>query len=271
MPTDSLQDLATEAYLYGFAPVFNLSQIQRSVTRGFGSLPASPFNQFGHADTLASPADSFVSINNDTLYSVAMIDATAGPVRLEVPDVGERYFVLQFVDAWTNNFAYVGSRATGQDGGTFLLTPPEWSGTVPDGQRRISLPTTVAVIVGRWACSGVDDLPAVAELQHQLSLAASGRADRIAHPGAHPRRARRVGLLRAGPHLDGRLPAGRGRCRRTRPASRRSACSRPPPPTSMPTPPWLRRWWPARPRPRSRSKGPPGAVAAPYPARAAGS
>jgi len=29
-----------------------------------------------------------------------------------VPDTSGRYYVLQFVDAWTNNFAYVGRRAT---------------------------------------------------------------------------------------------------------------------------------------------------------------
>jgi Protein of unknown function (DUF1254) len=36
------------------------------------------------------------------------------PVRLDVPDTAGRYYVLQFVDAWTNNFAYVGHRATGE-------------------------------------------------------------------------------------------------------------------------------------------------------------
>ncbi len=174
MPTGTLEDLAAEAYLYGFALVFNLSQIQRAVTSGFGSQPATPFNQFSHAHQLADPADTFVSVNNDTIYSIAMIDTSGGPVTLQVPSVGERYFVLQFVDAWTNNFAYVGTRATGPDGGTFLLTPPGWTGTVPDDQRRISLPTTVAAIVGRWACTGADDLPAVAELQAQISLTSSG-------------------------------------------------------------------------------------------------
>jgi hypothetical protein len=174
MPADTLEDLAAEAYIYGFALRFNLTQIQRSVTTGFGGLPAAPFNQFGHATKLADPGDTFVSVNNDTIYSIAMIDTTAGPVTLQVPAVSERYFVLQFVDAWTNNFAYVGTRSTGAEGGTFLLTPPGWTGTVPGGHRRISLPTTVAAIIGRWACSGADDLPAVAEQQQQLSLTASG-------------------------------------------------------------------------------------------------
>ena len=57
-----------------------------------------------------------MSINNDTVYSIAQLDLSGGPVRLRVPDAGGRYYVLQFVDAWTNNFAYVGHRATGHRG-----------------------------------------------------------------------------------------------------------------------------------------------------------
>lgn len=59
--------------------------------------------------------------------------------------------MLQFVDAWTNNFAYVGRRATGTVAGSFLLVPPGWQGTAPDAVRLIEL-TNVATIVGRWAC-----------------------------------------------------------------------------------------------------------------------
>ena len=49
-------------------------------------------------------------------------------MRLKVPDAGGRYYVLQFIDAWTNNFAYVGHRATGTNAATFLLVPTDWDG-----------------------------------------------------------------------------------------------------------------------------------------------
>jgi len=92
------------------------------------------------------------------------------------------------VDAWTNNFAYVGSRATGDGAGDFLLMPPGWSGDVPAGVTRIPVPTNVATIVGRWACDGIDDLPAVRALQAQLSLTpveprASSRGLAVPIPG----------------------------------------------------------------------------------------
>ncbi|MGH3421851.1 MAG: DUF1254 domain-containing protein, partial [Streptosporangiaceae bacterium] len=135
-----------------------------------GSVPAAPFNRFSHARTLAGPADTFVTINNDTLYSIAQLDLSAGPLVLSVPDTGDRYYVLQFIDAWTNNFAYVGTRASGSPAQSYFVTPPGWTGQVPGGFTQIPAPTPIASIVGRWACSGPGDLPAVHALQDQLSL-----------------------------------------------------------------------------------------------------
>ncbi|GAA3913894.1 DUF1254 domain-containing protein [Microbacterium invictum] len=170
MPDTTLTELATEAYLYGFPLVFNLDQVQRYVNDGVGANAAAPFNSFSHARTMAGPADTFVTINNDTVYSMAQLDLSVGPVLLRVPDTAGRYYVLQFVDAWTNNFAYVGHRATGTAAGDFLLVPAGWAGDAPAGATVIEFPTRVASIVGRWACSGADDLAAVAALQDATTL-----------------------------------------------------------------------------------------------------
>jgi hypothetical protein len=180
LPPDAVpQDLATlaeEAFIYGFPLVFNLHEIGRFPHEGFGPLRATPYNEFGHAVALAGPDTTFVSVNNDTVYSLACIDASSGPVQLDVPDSGGRYYVMQFVDAWTNNFAYVGRRATGTAAASYLLVPPGWSGEAPDGLTVIRLPTAVAAIVGRWAVDGEADLPEVRELQRRLRLTATGAA-----------------------------------------------------------------------------------------------
>ncbi len=78
--------------------------------------------------------------------------------------------MLQFVDTWTNNFAYVGHRATGSRAGSFLLVPPGRSDHPSDGTVVIRSRTAVATIVGRWAVNGPDDLPAVKALQDGLTL-----------------------------------------------------------------------------------------------------
>jgi hypothetical protein len=95
--------LAAEAFIYGYPLVADLEQVIRYATVGAGVLPGAPFNSFGHGRRLAGPDDTFVSINNDTVYSFAQLDLGAGPQLLEIPDVGARYVVYQFVDAWTNN------------------------------------------------------------------------------------------------------------------------------------------------------------------------
>ena len=167
---NALIELAAGAYVYGFPLVFDLEQVDRFTRFGMGSTPATPYNSFGHAATLAGPKDTFVSINNDTIYSIAQLDLGVGPLLLEVPDTAGAYYVLQFVDAWTNNFAYVGKRGTGTAAGRFLLTSRGGMGSCRRTRPAIVVPTRVATIVDRWACDGLDDLGRVRGLQSQLTL-----------------------------------------------------------------------------------------------------
>ena len=183
MPDDDLTTLAADAFIYGYPLVYDLGEVARIARHGLGDVPPTPLNAFGHARTLAGPDATFVSINNDTVYSIANIDASGGPVRLDVPDSAGRYYVMQFVDAWTNNFAYVGHRATGTAAGSFLLVPPGWEGDAPGDATVIRLPTAVASIVGRWAVDGDADLPAVHALQDALTLTATAPGAGLPVPG----------------------------------------------------------------------------------------
>ncbi len=196
--TDARAALAAEAFIYGFPLVFDLREVDRFNRQGIGAVPATPYNRFGHASALAGPETEFVSVNNDTVYSIANVDTSGGPVRLDVPDTAGRYYVLQFVDAWTNNFAYVGHRATGTAAGSFLLVPPGWDGVAPDGMTPIRFPTTVGTIVGRWAVDGADDLRAVGELQGGLRLTPTAPGTGVPEPdGEVPEELRFFEELRA--------------------------------------------------------------------------
>lgn len=166
----NINELAKEAYIYGFAINFNLEQVKRYVEEGVGANKKTPFNNFSHAKTLATYEDTFVTINNDTVYSFAQIDLSGGPVILEIPKTDDRYYVLQFIDAWTNNFAYIGKRSIGENGGKFILTPPNYDGELLDGYQRIHCPTNVFTIAGRWACSSDDDLKNIDQLQQKVKL-----------------------------------------------------------------------------------------------------
>jgi hypothetical protein len=179
--SDDLSQLAERAWIYGYPLVVNLEQITRYVTTGVGANPPTDWNVFSHAGQLATPADTFVTINNDTIYSMGPIDLSVGPVRLDVPDTAGAYYVLQFIDAWTNNFAYVGKRATGTAAGSYLLTPPGWDGDVPEVMVQIRFPHT------RWG-----DRRPLGVQRHRRPAAGSGTAsDGDAH-AARRRRRRRV-------------------------------------------------------------------------------
>ncbi|GGT26977.1 DUF1254 domain-containing protein [Streptomyces purpureus] len=178
-----LSELATEAYVYGYPLVADLEMVDACKHKGFGTLPPTPFNRFAHSTELAGPDAHFVSVNNDTLYSVAQLDLSAGPVRLHVPDTGGAYYVLQFVDAWTNNFAYVGKRATGTVEGEWLIVPPGWSGSEPDDVRGvIDAPTTIVSVIGRNVCDGPHDLARVRELQKGFTLHAGDTPGELPAP-----------------------------------------------------------------------------------------
>jgi hypothetical protein len=169
-----IANLAKEAYVYGYPLVYDLSEVTKATTEPKLSWSA-PANVFGHATRLAGPVDEFVSVNNDSLYSIAQCDVTAEPLVLHVPDTHDRYYVMQFVDVWTNNFAYVGRRATGTAEATYLLAGPTWAGPAPAGLPVIRAPTDVFTIVGRYAVSGAADVPAVKALQDQTWLAPLSR------------------------------------------------------------------------------------------------
>ncbi|MCA2210072.1 DUF1254 domain-containing protein [Nocardia rosealba] len=177
-----LAALAAEAFVYGYPILADLDKVADAVRNGLGATSAAPFNQFANAASLAGPDTKFVSVNNDTVYSNAMVDTSGGPVRFDVPEADGRYYVMQFVDAWTNNFAYVGHRATGTGAGSFLLVPPGWNGDAPGDVIVIHCPTAVVSIVGRWAVDGESDLPQVKALQSGLRLTPTGTGKGLPTP-----------------------------------------------------------------------------------------
>ncbi|MGH7079684.1 MAG: DUF1254 domain-containing protein, partial [Acetobacteraceae bacterium] len=82
-----------------------------------------------------TPDDKAVQTpNSDTPYSHAGLDLPSEPIVLTVPVIEtNRYFSVQLVDAYTHNFSYIGTRATGNSGGRFLTAGPDWKGEKPEG------------------------------------------------------------------------------------------------------------------------------------------
>lgn len=181
-----------DAYIYGIAPMEFMRQQQKqtSVTVP-NDLSDAPMNQFGSARSLAtaSPgAQVFVQPNNDTLYSMAHLNLAAQPLVLAVPTVpSHRYYVLQFLDPYTNVFHYVGTRTTGDGAGRYLLAGPRWRGVVPRGLTLIRSPYNLAWIAGRTLVYGPGDLPEVHRIQQGYKLVPLSAYERVGMAWSPPR------------------------------------------------------------------------------------
>ena len=98
-----------------------------------------PWNTLSNTARVYTPDDKAIQTpNSDTPYSFLGADLRAEPLVLTVPAIEKgRYYSLQFIDMYTFNFAYVGSRATGNDAGKYLLAGPGWKGETPPGIKAV--------------------------------------------------------------------------------------------------------------------------------------
>lgn len=165
--------LGVQAYIYGF-PWIYFSQLRwQYVTTVSNVMPYAPLNRFAHADHLATAADqSGGSPNNDTLYSTAWLCLTNEPVILSVPAVTGRYYTFEMACMDSDNFAYVGTRATGTNAGNYAVIGPGWTGALPPGVTALATSRTPYVFVlGRTLVFGTDDVANVQAIQAQYKLA----------------------------------------------------------------------------------------------------
>ncbi|MDQ8703587.1 DUF1254 domain-containing protein [Streptomyces sp. LHD-70] len=172
---------AVEAYLWGY-PLVLMDRTRRLLThrdhRG-----SAPVNTLRHRARLAAPRDrEIVKPNNDTLYSIAWLDLARGPLLLEVPDVDGRYYSFQFLDAYTNTWAYVGSRTTGTQAGRHLIVGPGSNGSNdegPDGAAVLRSPTDTVWLIGRTLVDGEEDVSAASKVMRQYRLTPLRPEDRV--------------------------------------------------------------------------------------------
>ena len=124
-PADEMMRDAEKAWLY-VLPVIEMAAARiRMLDTGCGGLQAG-LNAFHHNLELVTPADREITTpNNDTLYSSAWIDLTAGPLTLTVPDAGARYLSVAVMDMHTSNSVILGARTLGGAAGTYRLVGPD--------------------------------------------------------------------------------------------------------------------------------------------------
>jgi len=165
---EQVREIAKQAYIYGYPMVDNY-RIQHSyfVDQQDPNYKGA-WNQIHNVARVMTPADTAVQTpNSDTPYSFVGADLRAEPLVLDIPPIeAGRYFSVQFIDAYTYNFAYVGSRTTGNGGGKYLLAGPSWHGEKPAGITEVVQSDTDFALAGyRTQLFRPDDLDNVKKIQ----------------------------------------------------------------------------------------------------------
>ena len=176
MTDPELDARIAEAYDYAFAP-HDLARTRWNATFN----PANPqrfdVNTLSHARRLLDHRDRWITMpNNDTLYSIAWLDLSGGPVVFSYPAMDERYFSFAFLDPFTDNTAIVSRRTSGGSARRLWIAPPGWTGAPPDDVTVLRVAAFDLWLLGRVLVDGAPDVPAVHALQDAMRLDAAGGA-----------------------------------------------------------------------------------------------
>jgi hypothetical protein len=163
-----IQAIAEEAYLYGFPMIVGYKVMyDYNIDRNSGQFKA-PFNQISNEARVFTYKDTTISTpNSDTPYSVAQLDLRAEPIVLCMPEIEKtRYYDVQLVDMYTDNYAYVGSRTTGNGAGCYLVAGPNWKGEMPKGiAKEFRSETQFSLVIYRTQLFDPADMDNVKKIQ----------------------------------------------------------------------------------------------------------
>lgn len=165
--------ISKEAYIYAY-PMLDCYRIMYAYFVNTSNPEyKNPFNIIKNIPKVYTPEDKAVQTpNSDTPYSMLGLDLRTEPVVITVPQIEkERYFSVQLIDLYTFNFDYIGTRTTGNEGGSFLVAGPKWNGEVPAGiKKAFKAETEIALAAFRTQLFNNEDLPNVVKIQDQYKV-----------------------------------------------------------------------------------------------------
>ena len=160
--------IAEEAYIYGLPIVMNYAVMHEYAVDKGGPQFKAPFNQIKNEARVFTYEDTaIITPNSDTPYSFMWMDLRAEPMVLSVPAVEkERYYAVMLCDGNTYNYGYIGSRATGNEAGDYMVVGPDWKGEKPAGIKKVFTSTTPFSVAGyRTQLFKAEDMPNVVKVQ----------------------------------------------------------------------------------------------------------
>ena len=164
----SHKDDYKQAYIYGFPMIAAYKAMYEFSVDKSNSQYKGPFNTIINDSKTLTPKDTaVVTPNADTPYSLLEMDLRAEPLVICVPLIEKkRYYVVQLSDLYSYNVGYIGSRATGNDAGCYMVAGPNWKGETPKRIKKVfPLETQFGIAIFRTQLFNAADMPNVAKVQ----------------------------------------------------------------------------------------------------------
>ncbi len=165
---EETKTIAEEGFIYGLPIVMNYAVMNEFSIDKKSSQFKAPFNVISNEARVATYKDTaVVTPNSDTPYSTLWLDLRSEPMVVSVPAVDKtRYYSVQLIDGNTNNYGYIGSRATGSEAGNYLVTGPDWKGETPAGINKVFQSSTpFGLTLFRTQLFNPADMPNVVKVQ----------------------------------------------------------------------------------------------------------
>src|SRR5215813_2742773 len=160
--------IAEEGFIYGLPIVMNYGVMYDYCVDKNSGQYKGPFNRIANEARVFSYKDTSIPTpNSDTPYSMLWLDLRAEPIVISVPAVEKsRYYSVQLCDGNTFNYGYIGSRATGNEAGDYMVAGPGWNGETPAGIKKVFRATTqFSLVIFRTQLFNPKDMPNVVKVQ----------------------------------------------------------------------------------------------------------
>ena len=163
---------AIDAYLYGYPLItFDVAR-QQQTNVAVPDAEHAPMDQMIRMRTYPAVDNHCCAAPNaDPLYTEAWLDVSREPYVLSIPDTGNRYYIVPFLDGYSEVISVASPATTGYKAQTYAITGPGWTGTLPSGVTQVRSPTGMVWVLGRVYCTGTAEVyKAVHALQDKFRL-----------------------------------------------------------------------------------------------------
>ena len=171
LPPGESRAIAQEAWIAAYPLFAQYPLIFEQAVNPHSKSFAGGFGHWSHAAPPTADANE-IAADPDLATSSAWVDVRSEPWVLTLPPVNTgRYLTCRCTDLWGYVLDNPGTLLDGDAGGSYLLVPPQWNGTLPEGIRRaIKGESSVLRLVARVERMDRDDLASVKRIQHGLRL-----------------------------------------------------------------------------------------------------